>query len=112
MVNDPELIKKILVKDFHHFANRYVGSDTHDPIGYYNLFMVANPLWKNIRGKMSPFFSSGKLKTMYYLLDKLCSETTKFINGKLDKNNTVELDQKELASFYTQLMLSQVVPVA
>lgn len=101
VINDPELIKKILVKDFHHFANRYVRSDTHDPIGYYNLFMVKNPLWKNIRGKMSPFFSSGKLKTMYYLLDKISSETTQFINGKLDRNNRVELDQKELASLYS-----------
>lgn len=101
VVNEPELIKKILVKDFVHFSDRYVGSDTHDPIGNYNLFMAKTSIWRNIRGKLSPFFSSGKLKTMYYLLDKISTDTIAYINRKLDGKNTVELDQKHLATLYS-----------
>lgn len=100
MVNDPELIKKILVKDFASFANRYSGSDVHDPLGNYNLFSIKMPLWKNMRGKLSPFFSSGKLKTMYYLLDKIGDDMIKHINQRLDKDGKVELEMKELASLY------------
>lgn len=101
MVTDPELIKRILVKDFNHFANRYSGSDTHDPLGYYNLFSVKAPLWKSLRGKLSPFFSSGKLKSMYYLLDKISNNLTQHINKRLDKDDKVELELKALAALYT-----------
>lgn len=101
MVTDPEIAKKILIKDFGSFSNRYAASDVHDPLGTYSLFSVKAPLWKNIRGKMSPFFSSGKLKTMYYLIDKISDDMKEFIHKRLDKNGKVELELKELASLYS-----------
>lgn len=101
MINDPELIKKILVKDFASFANRYSGSDVHDPLGNNNLFSIKMPLWKNMRGKLSPFFSSGKLKMMYYLLDKISDDMIKHVNKRLDQDGKVELEMKELASLYS-----------
>lgn len=101
VINDPELIKQILVKDFNSFTNRYTSSDTHDPLGYFMLFSVKNSLWKKLRGKLSPFFSSGKLKTMYYLLDKISTDLNKHIHIRLDKDNKVELEMKELAALYS-----------
>lgn len=103
MINDPELIKRVLVKDFHNFPNRYAGTydQFHDPIGYYNLFSVKSPLWKPIRGKLSPFFSSGKLKTMYYLIEKISEDMMKHIHKKASKNNQVELELKSLAALYS-----------
>lgn len=101
IVNDPELIKQLLVKDFNHFVNRYVSSDVHDPLGYYNLFSVKSFMWKKIRGKLSPFFSSGKLKTMYYLIDKISTDLNQFVHKRLDKDNKVELEMKEIAALYS-----------
>lgn len=101
MINDPELIKNITVKDFNSFCDRYTSSDVHDPVGHYTLFASNNPLWKRLRGKLSPFFTSGKLKTMYYLLDKITSEMVDFLHKNLDVNNKVELEVKELATLYT-----------
>lgn len=49
MITDPELVKRILVKDFSSFTNRYTASDDHDPIGHFNLLTVKNPLWKTLR---------------------------------------------------------------
>lgn len=101
MINDPELIKKVTIKDFNNFNSRYTSSDVHDPLGYYNLLSVKGPLWRILRVKLSPFFTSGKLKSMFYLLDKNSENMINFIKGKLDNTNKVELEMKELASLYT-----------
>jgi len=71
LIKDPEIIKQILVKDFNSFANHVGGSDDHDPIGRDNLFLSKDALWRNIRKKLTPFFTSGKMKSMFPVLDKI-----------------------------------------
>lgn len=68
MVRDRELIKNILVKDFNYFADRYGSPDTNDRLGYCNLFFIKNPAWKLLRTKLTPTFTSGKLKKMFELM--------------------------------------------
>lgn len=99
MIKDPELIKKIMVTDFHKFGNRHAGSDIHDPIGYYQLFMAKYPVWKILRTKISPFFSSAKLKSNFYLIDKLGNDLNQYIMKRLE-NNRVELNAKALADLF------------
>lgn len=101
MIVDPELIKRILVKDFASFGNRYMGSDVHDPLGNYALLTVKAPLWKTLRSKLSPFFSSGKLKQMYYLVDKISDNLNTAIHKKLGDGKGVDFDVRELTSLYT-----------
>lgn len=100
VITDPALIKLIMVKDFQHFTNRRGYSQDHDPIGESNLFFVKNPLWKKMRGKLTPFFSSVKLKTMFYILDKVGDDLNKFIHNKLNNNDSVELELKEVSALY------------
>lgn len=100
VITDPALIKLIMVKDFQHFTNRHGGSQDHDPIGETNLFFVKNPLWKKLRGKLTPFFSSVKLKTMFYILDKVGDDLNKFIHNKMENNDSVELELKEVSTLY------------
>jgi cytochrome P450 family 6 len=99
MVKDPELIKKIMVTDFTSFGSRYAGSDTHDPIGCYQLFMAKYPVWKNIRTKLSPFFSGAKLKAAYYLINKLGNDLNQYIHNRLE-NDKVELNLKPLTDLF------------
>lgn len=101
MITEPELIKRILVKDFASFSNRYTASDDHDPIGNFNLLTVKNPLWRTLRSKISPFFSSGHLKTMYYLVDKIGTDLNRYIHDRLDENERVELDVRDLSALYS-----------
>lgn len=62
LVREPELVKRVLIKDFQYFANRHVGSDpVHDPLSGLNLFQIKNPQWKELRVKLSPIFTSGKM---------------------------------------------------
>lgn len=69
LVRDPELIKHILVKDFNIFADKFASTDSkNDRIGYSNLFIMKNPAWKYLRTKLTPIFTSGKIKKMFDLM--------------------------------------------
>ncbi|XP_034478159.1 probable cytochrome P450 6w1 [Drosophila innubila] len=69
VLRDLELIKTVMIKKFNYFTNRALQTDPHhDPLGYNNLFFVRNPDWKDLRSKISPVFTSGKIKQMYPLM--------------------------------------------
>ncbi|XP_059062688.1 cytochrome P450 6B6-like [Achroia grisella] len=69
IIRDPELVKRVLVTDFGNFfyrgfvPNRYV----IEPV-LRNLFSAEGDLWKMLRIRMSPTFTSGKLKAMFPLI--------------------------------------------
>lgn len=65
---DQEFIKNILMKDFHYFSDRYIAADKNDRLGGANLFFLRNPTWKFVRTKLTPFFTSGKMKKMFNLM--------------------------------------------
>lgn len=105
MLRDPELIKRVLVKDFAHFSNRYTSSDPHsDALGAYNLFVVNQPEWSRIRARITPFFTSGKLRQMYGLM----TDVGKELHSLLQRDRADEvMETKELfARFSTDIIAS------
>lgn len=72
LLRDSDLIKKILIKDFNSFQNHYTQLSPHsDPIGGNMLFMMKTPMWRDLRIKLTPFFTSGKLRNMFPLVDNV-----------------------------------------
>ncbi|CAG2174931.1 unnamed protein product, partial [Oppiella nova] len=59
-VAKPELIKTILVKDFHLFSDRVYRPAPHEVLDK-NLFHSRGEDWKRLRSIMSPTFTSGKM---------------------------------------------------
>ncbi|ALC41831.1 Cyp6g1 [Drosophila busckii] len=75
VIREPELIKSVLIRDFNRFSDRYGRCDPHgDTLGYNNLFFVPNPKWKEIRTKLTPVFTSGKVKQMYPLIQEIADD--------------------------------------
>lgn len=99
-VLDTQLAKRVLVKDFNHFSDRHVGADPiMDPIGGNDLFQVKNPLWRQIRLKLTPVFTSGKMKKMFYLIDGIGTVLHNQLQEMVKKNPVIEV--RELASCFT-----------
>uniref|UniRef100_A0A1A9WV51 Cytochrome P450 n=1 Tax=Glossina brevipalpis TaxID=37001 RepID=A0A1A9WV51_9MUSC len=110
LLRDPELIKRILCKDFPKFCNRFSNSDFFgDPLGSRNLFFLKNPYWKEIRFKLTPFFTSGRLKQMFSLVEEVGFSLNEYLlKMPLNDNNSFQVELKELCALYTTDVIATV----
>ncbi|KRT82367.1 cytochrome P450 [Oryctes borbonicus] len=96
---DAELIKNILIKDFPHFLGHgFKFNEKVNPLAM-NLLGFDGEKWKNMRTKLTPTFTSGKMKGMFKtLLD--CGVPMIDHIDKLVLNGET-LDIREIVSCYT-----------
>lgn len=99
MIRDPELINNILIKDFSHFADRGFHKDPASNILANGLFFLEGPKWKVMRQKLSPGFTSGKLKMTHDQIAECSDELMRFIAAKMKENDQIEA--KEIMSKYS-----------
>uniref|UniRef100_A0A224XSQ9 Putative cytochrome n=1 Tax=Panstrongylus lignarius TaxID=156445 RepID=A0A224XSQ9_9HEMI len=65
LIKDVDIIEKILIKDFVHFVDRgFPVDEQRNPLDS-NLFAMTGKRWKAVRNRLSPIFTTGKLKLMY-----------------------------------------------
>ncbi|KAL7304964.1 hypothetical protein TKK_0002759 [Trichogramma kaykai] len=100
MVNDPELVRLVLVKEFSKFRDRGLyHNEKVDPLTA-NLFFLPGEKWKRLRSKLSPTFSSSKLKSIYPLIKEIGDELIKTVEKSIVNGNVV-IEVKDLSSRYT-----------
>lgn len=98
VVQSPKLVKAILQKDSGYFQNRSVASYDHDPIMQNVMFFSKDSKWKDARTKLSPVFTSGKLKQMFQLILEESQTMTKYIAGI---ENVPDVECKEICAKYS-----------
>ncbi|GAB0099412.1 hypothetical protein DMENIID0001_152680 [Sergentomyia squamirostris] len=104
LVRDPELIRLILIKDFQCFHDRGVYChETMDPLSAH-LFSLNGEKWRNLRANVTPAFSSGKLKGMFFTI----LNCGKSIEGFLTKRLNEEIDVRDLTASYTINVIASV----
>lgn len=64
LVRDPELIQKVLIKDFVHFQDRGGPKPLPTEPLTKNLFGLQGKVWRALRYKLTPTFTTGKLRIM------------------------------------------------
>lgn len=99
MIRDPGLINTILIKDFSYFPDRGIHSDVdREPITNH-LFFMKNPQWKQMRSKLSPAFTSGKLKVMFEQINECGEEMMKNLSEKTDNTSNIVDVRSVLANY-------------
>lgn len=106
LIRDPNLIKQVTVKDFNYFVDHHAGvNPVHDPVGANNLFQLNNPIWRKLRVKLSPIFTSGKMKQMFYMVDKVGDELNEKLRSAL-VDNQLEVECHSLFGLFTTDVIS------
>ncbi|XP_033229916.1 cytochrome P450 6k1-like isoform X2 [Belonocnema kinseyi] len=99
IIKDAEVIKDVLIKDFNIFANR--GLPVHEKIEpmSQNLVNLEPDRWRPLRKKLSPVFTSGKLREMFYLLLESSNHFEQYLEKIVPKNESIEC--RQLTSKFT-----------
>uniref|UniRef100_A0A1B6GTY8 Cytochrome P450 n=1 Tax=Cuerna arida TaxID=1464854 RepID=A0A1B6GTY8_9HEMI len=104
LIVDLNVIRDVLLKDFDMFQDRglYYNKEV-DPLSAH-IFALAGQEWKMTRAKMSPTFSSGKMKGMFSIIVE-CAKVMIKVAEQLSSNNK-SVDCQTLFSRYGLAVIS------
>lgn len=99
IVTDLELVKDIMVKNFAVFPNRGSYSNEKDDFLSAHLVSLEDDDWRQLRHKLTPTFTSGKLKAMFETI----TEVTDRLVATIEKESkeTGQLEVKGILSRFT-----------
>lgn len=104
LIRDTELIKQVMVKDFSHFQDRgrRLVDEESDPLGAH-LLNLTGTKWKILRSKLTPTFTSGKMKMMFNLVTE-CADQLKQYLDKPARNGEILEMKGVMAKFTTDII--------
>lgn len=108
VVNDPILLQHVMVRDFSSFHDRPVPFDLQHDALQNHLFHVPGQKWRDLRVKLSPTFTSGKLKGMFSVIQ----DCGKVLQEYLVKNVENGTDIFEFRDLFARLNTSIISSVA
>lgn len=98
LIREAQLAHDVLVKDFASFHDRGVYVDEeNDPISA-GLFAMEGAKWKSLRAKLTPSFTSGKLKAMFETSDAVGDKLIAHLDAIVPKTGSQELEMKSWMS--------------
>lgn len=91
LITDLKFAQRILIKDFEHFGERGIFyNEQSDPLTA-NLFNLHATKWRPLRMKLSPTFSSGKIKFMCPTVERVGDELVNSMSNMLANGRDVEI---------------------
>ncbi|CAO1365005.1 unnamed protein product [Diamesa hyperborea] len=107
LVRDLDLVRNILVNDFQHFHDRGVFCDPENDPFSASIFAMHGEQWKSLRQKLTPAFTSGKLKSMFPTLLDVGNELDKHLKAEADGSKVIE--SKDVFSRYVVDVVASVI---
>ncbi|GBP19732.1 Cytochrome P450 6B7 [Eumeta japonica] len=99
MVRDPDVIRRILTADFGHFHPRGLGRNPDAEPLLNNLFHVDGDRWRLLRQRLTPAFTTGKLKAMFPLIIECAEKLQRIATDSAAKNT--DCDVREMMARFT-----------
>ncbi|KFB49796.1 AGAP012296-PA-like protein [Anopheles sinensis] len=98
VVRDPELIKRIGVKDFDHFVNHrsvFGNTDNNHPRALFSKTLVAlnDQKWRDMRATLSPAFTGSKMRQMFDLVGECCESMVKFYQNEVRRKSGTKVHE-------------------
>ncbi|XP_055588836.1 probable cytochrome P450 6a13 [Uranotaenia lowii] len=91
LIADLDMMKDVLLKDFEYFHDRGIyNNDKANPIGAH-LITLEGTRWKNVRSKLTPAFTSGKIRLMYPTMKDVAKRLWKQVQFELDHGDEIEM---------------------
>lgn len=88
---DKSLMKNVLIKDFTNFTDRGLYyNEKNDPLTGHLIFLHGEK-WKNLRQKLTPTFTSGKMRYMYPTLLKVADKLIEVLKERVEKDPIINI---------------------
>ncbi|KAE8736898.1 Cytochrome P450 CYP6 [Frankliniella occidentalis] len=109
LVWEPEMIKQVLSTDFGSFHDRGRRVDEADPLSQ-TLFNMSGQRWKNLRSRLTPAFSSGRVRNMLPLMLDIGRELVRqtALEARRSPQHTREVDMGLLLSHFATDVIGSV----
>lgn len=110
LIRDPEILRKITVKEFDHFMNHrdFFGDSPYDLFSN-SLIQLKDDKWKDMRSTLSPAFTGSRLRQMFELINQVAEDSAKYLQQLQSEGDGegVELELKDYATrFATDVIAS------
>lgn len=109
LIRDPQLAKTVLAQDFGSFHDRGVYVDEkNDPMSA-TLFAMRGKSWKDMRTKLAPSFTTGKLKGMFGASEDIANKMVNYLNTVIPEQGSAEVDLKDVCVTYAIDIIASVI---
>ncbi|XP_055907559.1 LOW QUALITY PROTEIN: cytochrome P450 6a2-like [Eupeodes corollae] len=99
IVYDLDLARDIFIKDFSNFTSRGLFHNEKDDPLTGNLLSLEGAKWKYMRNKLSPTFTSGKMKFMFPTVVMVAQRLVDTLGAAIEKNTILEI--KDIVARFT-----------
>ncbi|KAK9880002.1 hypothetical protein WA026_008514 [Henosepilachna vigintioctopunctata] len=92
MIKDLDLVRDVLIKDFEYFMDRNLANnEKHDIMGSNMIFLMKSPKWNIVRKKMTPIFTTSKIKMMSVLVQRCSEQMMDYVSKKTIQNTVLDV---------------------
>ncbi|XP_064551996.1 probable cytochrome P450 6a23 [Drosophila montana] len=100
IISDMELLKRVFIKDFANFDSRGLFYNERDDPLSAHLFAIDGPKWHSLRPRMTPIFSSAKMKLMFPSVLRTARELSHVLHERC-AGKAAPLEVTKLLACYT-----------